>query len=75
MVFKTRHDDYPGGSSMKYDFRTWLVQNYGIRPENLDDEGMEFAKKEYAEEYPEPGEGEIRLKTYPFKKYLDTRKG
>lgn len=29
--------------------------------------------REYKEEYPEPGEGRIKLKTYPFKKYLDNK--
>jgi hypothetical protein len=59
---------------MKFDFRTWLVQNYDIKPEMLDREGLELAKKEYAEEYPEVGEGDIKLKTYPFKKYLDEKR-
>ena len=58
---------------MKWDLRTWLVQNYGITPEELDEEGRSMAKKEYEEEYPEPGEREVRLKTYPFKKYLERR--
>ncbi|HIH01894.1 TPA: hypothetical protein HA259_07490 [Thermoplasmata archaeon] len=58
---------------MKWDFRTWLVQNYGVQPESLDEEGLEIAKKEYAEEYPEPGEVEVKLKTYPFKRYLEAR--
>jgi hypothetical protein len=58
---------------MKWDFRTWLVQNYGIRPESLTEKGLEIAKKEYAEEYPEAGEGEVRLKTYPFKRYLESQ--
>jgi len=35
---------------------------------------LELAKKEYKEEYPKPGEGDIKLKTYPFKKYLDLTK-
>lgn len=60
---------------MRFDFRTWLVQNYGLKPESLDAEGLRLAKEEYAEEYPEAGESEIKLKTYPFKKYLDARGG
>jgi hypothetical protein len=58
---------------MKFDFRTWLVQNYGIKQEDLDAEGLELAKKEYSEEYPEAGERDTGLKTYPFKKYLDAK--
>ena len=49
---------------MKFDFRTWLVQNYDIKPEMLDREGLELAKKEYAEEYPEVGEGEVRRRCH-----------
>ncbi len=58
---------------MKHDFRTWLVQNYDIRPDDLDEEGLRLAEEEYREEYPEAGEGEIKLKTYPFKRYLDAK--
>jgi hypothetical protein len=58
---------------MKWDFRTWLVQNYGIKPEELEGEELDLAKREYAEEYPEAGEKEITLKTYPFKRYLEAR--
>lgn len=56
---------------MRFDFETWLRQNYRMRSQDLDEKELELAKKEYAEEYPEPGEGEIKLKSYPFKKYLD----
>ena len=59
---------------MKFDFETWLRQNYSIRSEQLDRKGLELAKREYAEEYPEPGDADIRLKTYPFKKYLDSKR-
>ncbi len=59
---------------MKWDFETWLVQNYGVKKEALTEEEMALALREYEEEYPPSGESEIRLKTYPFKKYLDSRK-
>lgn len=56
---------------MRFDFETWLRQNYRMRSQDLDEKELELARKEYTEEYPEPGEGEIKLKSYPFKKYLD----
>jgi len=59
---------------LKFDFETWLRQNYSIRSQDLDKKGLELAKKEYAEEYPEPGDSDIKLKAYPFKKYLDSKK-
>lgn len=59
---------------MKWDFRTWLVQNYDIKPEDLSKKEQELAKREYAEEYPPEGEHRIGLKTFPFKKYLDSKK-
>jgi len=62
------------GDSMRFDFETWLMQNYGVKAEALDAEGLAHAKKEYEEEYPPMGEGDIKLKTYPFKRYLDSRK-
>ncbi len=55
---------------MKWDFRTWLVQNYEIKPEDLTKKELDLAKKEYKEEYPPDGESNIELKTFPFKKYL-----
>lgn len=58
---------------MKWDFETWLRQNYGLRSQDLNKKEMALAKKEYSEEYPPPGEGEIKLKTFPFKRYLDSR--
>lgn len=58
---------------MKWDFRTWLVQNYEMKPENLDEQELELARREYAEEYPEAGEADIKLKTYPFKRYLESK--
>jgi len=59
---------------MRFDFDTWLVQIYGLKAKDLDKKELELARKEYKEEYPKPGEGEIELKTYPFKKYLDQKK-
>lgn len=59
---------------MKWDFETWLAQNYGLKASALKEEGLSAAKKEYEEEYPPAGEGDIKLKTYPFKRYLDSGK-
>ncbi len=59
---------------MRFDFETWLVQNYGIKAQDLTEEELALAKEEYVEEYPPVGEGEIKLKTYPFKRYLDAKK-
>jgi|GEM_PF-2341296 len=59
---------------MRFDFETWLVQNYGITAQILKKEELTLAKEEYSEEYPPVGEGEIKLKTYPFKRYLDSKK-
>ena len=59
---------------MRFNFETWLMQTYGIKAKDLSKKALALAKKEYAEEYPEPGESEITLKTYPFKKYLDSTK-
>ncbi len=59
---------------MRFDFETWLMQTYDTRPKMLTKKELALAKKEYAEEYPPVGESEISLKTYPFKKYLDSRK-
>jgi hypothetical protein len=59
---------------MRFDFDTWLMQNYGMKANDLNKKALSLAKKEYSEEYPKPGESEIALKTYPFKKYLDSRK-
>lgn len=50
------------------------MQTYGFKAGDLDKKALAIAKKEYAEEYPKPGEGEMKLKTYPFKKYLDSAK-
>lgn len=59
---------------MRFDFETWLVQNYGIKAKDLDVDELALARKEYDEEYPPPGESEIKPKTYPFKAYLDGRR-
>ncbi len=59
------------GDELRFDFDTWLVQTYGLKKKDLTKKALELAKKEYKEEYPAPGDGNIRLKTYPFKKYLD----
>jgi len=59
---------------MRFNFDTWLVQNYDLKAQDLNKKELELARKEYKEEYPEPGEGEIKLKTYPFKKYLDQKR-
>ncbi len=58
---------------MKWDFETWLRQNYKLRSQDLNRKELALAKKEYAEEYPEPGDREIKLKTFPFKRYLDSK--
>lgn len=58
---------------MRFDFETWLRQNYTMKSQDLNKEELALARKEYAEEYPEPGNADIKLKTYPFKKYLDSK--
>ena len=42
-----------------------------MKAKDLSKKELTLARKEYKEEYPDPGEGEVSLKTYPFKKYLD----
>lgn len=59
---------------VKFDFETWLVQTYGIKPSSLSEKELGIARKEYSEEYPQEGETDIKLKTYPFKRYLDQQK-
>lgn len=59
---------------MRFDFETWLTQTYGLKAGGLTKKELSIAKKEYAEEYPRPGNSEIELKTYPFKRYLDSKK-
>jgi hypothetical protein len=58
---------------MRFDFETWLTQIYGLKAKDLTEKEMALAKKEYSEEYPKVGESEIKLKTYPFQKYLNSR--
>jgi len=62
------------GETMKWDFETWLVQVYGLKAKDLTKKELAIAKKEYAEEYPPVGESGIRLKSFPFKKYLQSKK-
>jgi hypothetical protein len=59
---------------MKFDFETWLVQNYGVRKDALNQEELKLAMEEYREEYPPDGEGDIKLKSYPFKSYIDSKR-
>lgn len=59
---------------MRFDFETWLTQTYGLKVDDLTDKELALAKKEYSEEYPKIGESEIKLKTYPFQKYLNSKK-
>ena len=59
---------------MKWDFDTWLVQMYSLKAKDLSKKELALAKKEYKEEYPPSGEGIMKLKTYPFKKHLDSKK-
>ena len=62
------------GGKLKWDFDTWLVQDYSLKAKNLNKKELALAKKEYEEEYPPSGEGNMRLKTYPFKRLLDSKK-
>lgn len=62
------------GGNMRWDFETWLTQNYGLKSNDLTEKELALAKKEYSEEYPKPGEGEIKLKSFPFQKYLNSKK-
>lgn len=59
---------------MRFDFDTWLMQTYDLRAKDLDRKALALARKEYAQEYPPEGESEIELKTYPFKRYLDSKR-
>ena len=59
---------------MRFDFDTWLGQNYGLKRTALTDDELEIARREYEEEYPNEGEHPIGIKTYPFKKYLDSKR-
>ena len=50
------------------------MQTYDLKAKDLDKKALGLARKEYAEEYPPEGETEMMLKTYPFKRYLDSRR-
>ncbi len=50
------------------------MQTYSLRLDTLTKKELELAQKEYDEEYPPVGESKIGLKTYPFKRYLDSRR-
>jgi hypothetical protein len=73
-IFKANDRPYLAGGRLRFDFDTWLVQTYGIRVEGLDKKELTLAKREYSEEYPPVGETALKLKTYPFKKYLDSKR-
>lgn len=62
------------GGKLKWDFDTWLVQVYSLKAKDLNKKELALAKKEYEEEYPPSGEGKMKLKTFPFKKHLDSKK-
>ena len=59
---------------MRFDFDTWLVQNCGLKMGAFTDDELIIARREYEEEYSREGEHPIGVKTYPFKKYLDSRR-
>lgn len=61
------------GGNIRFDFDTWLTQTYGLKAKDLSTKELVIARKEYAEEYPALGEHPIALKTYPFKRYLDSK--
>jgi hypothetical protein len=62
------------GGKLKWDFDTWLVQVYSLKAKDLNKKELALAKKEYKEEYPPRGGGNMKLKNYPFKKHLDSKK-
>lgn len=70
----TAEQGFTSGNAMRFDFETWITQTYGLKARDLNKKELTLAKKEYAEEYPKPGEGELKLKTYPFKRYLDAKR-
>lgn len=47
---------------------------YNLKAKDLNKKELALAKKEYDEEYPPDGEGSMKLKTFPFKRHLDSRK-
>ena len=58
---------------MRFDFDTWLVQTYGLKANDLTTRELALARREYKEEYPRPGNGPIKPKTYPFQKYMNSK--
>lgn len=50
------------------------MQIHCLKAGQLDKKALGLAGKKYREEYPEPGEADIKLKIYPFRKYLDSQK-
>jgi hypothetical protein len=62
------------GGKLKWDFDTWLVQVYSLKAKDLNKKELALAKKEYKEEYPSNGESSMKLKRYPFKKHLDSKR-
>jgi len=62
------------GDKLRWDFDTWLVQVYNLKAKDLNKKELALAKKEYDEEYPPSGNGNLKLKTFPFKKHLDSKK-
>ena len=61
------------GGNIRFDFDTWLTQVYGLKTKDLTMMERAIARTEYAEEYPALGEHPIAMKTYPFKRYLDSK--
>jgi hypothetical protein len=58
---------------MRFDFDTWLTQTYSLKAKDLTKKELALAKEEYAEEYPPKGSHDIKLKTYPFQRYLNSK--
>jgi len=59
---------------LKWDFDTWLAQVYGLKVKGLNKKELALAKREYIEEYPPVGDSDFELKSYPFKRHLDSKK-
>jgi hypothetical protein len=62
------------GGNIRFDFDTWLTQTYGLKRTDISKKELAIAMEEYAEEYPAPGDHSIAMKTYPFKRYLDSKR-
>jgi len=45
-----------------------------MKAKDLNKKELALARREYKEEYPPVGESDFELKSYPFKKYLDSKK-